>query len=77
MKTSVLGPLVYGLGLRGLPVEICIGYNLGIDDGAGSKFGTHKEPIGLNILKYKYCVDRSRDISRDHFAINCKLLTNW
>ena len=27
-----------------------------IDDGAESKFGTHKELIVLNILKYKYCV---------------------
>ena len=28
-----------------------------IDDGAESKFGTHKELIVLNILKYKYCVN--------------------
>ena len=24
-----------------------------------------------------YCVDKSRDMSRDHFAKNCKLLTSW
>ena len=28
-----------------------------IDDGAESKFGTHKELIVLDILKYKYCVN--------------------
>ena len=53
------------------------GYHFGIDDGAESKFGTHKELIVLNILKYKHCVNKSRDMSRDHFAKNRKLLTNW
>ena len=33
--------------------------------------------IVLNILKYKYCVNKSGDMSRDHFAKNRKLLTNW
>ena len=61
------------MGLRGLPDD----YNFGIDDGAESKFGTNKELIVLNILKYEYCVNKSRDMSRDHFAKNCKLLTNW
>ena len=55
------------------PGTIC--YNFGIDDGAESKFGTHKEPIVLNILKYKNCVNKSRDMSLDHFANNRKLLT--
>jgi len=54
-----------------------IDYNFGIDDVAESKFGTHKELIVLNSLKYKYCVSKSRDMSRDHFVKNCKLLTNW
>ena len=45
-----------------------IGSNFGIDNGAESKFGTHKELIVLNILKYKHCVNKSRDMSRDHFA---------
>ena len=54
-----------------------IGYNLSIDDGAESKFGTHKELIVLTILKYKYGVNKSRDMSRDHFAKNRKLLTKW
>ena len=49
----------------------------GLDDGAGSKFGTHKELIVLNILKYNHCVNKSRDMSRDHFAKNRKLLSNW
>ena len=53
-----------------------IGYNFGIDDGPESKFGTHKEFIALNILEYKYCVNKSRDLSRDHFANNRKSLTN-
>ena len=44
-----------------------IGYNVSIDDGAESKFGTHKELIVL----------KSRDMSRDHFAKNRKLLTKW
>ena len=29
------------------------------------------------MLKYKHCVNKSRDISRDHFARNRELLTNW
>ena len=45
-----------------------IGYNFGIDDGTGSKFGTHKELIVLNILKYNFYVYKSRDMWRDHFA---------
>ena len=54
-----------------------IGFNFGIDDGAESKFGTHKDIIVLKILKYKYCVNQSRNMSREHFAKNRKLLTNW
>ena len=53
-----------------------IDYNFGIDDRAESKFGTHKEPTVLNILKYKYCVNKSRDMTRDYFAKTRKLLTN-
>ena len=45
-----------------------IGYNFGKDDGAESKFGTHKELIVLNIIKYNYCVNKSGDMSRDHFC---------
>ena len=37
----------------------------------------HRELIVLNILKYNYCVHKSRDMSRDHFAKNRKLLPNW
>ena len=37
---------------------------------AESKFGTHKELIVLNILKYKYCVHKSRGMSLDYFAKN-------
>ena len=54
-----------------------IGYNFGIDDGSESKFRTHKELIVLNIIKYKDCINNSRDMSPEHFAKNCKLLTNW
>ena len=54
-----------------------IDYTFGIDDGTELKFGTHKELIVvLNILKSKYCVNKSRDMSRDHFAKNRKLLIN-
>ena len=60
------------MGLGGLSVE-----NLGIDDGAESKFGTHKELIVLNILKYIQRVNMSRDMSSDHFAKNRKLLSSW
>ena len=49
---------------------------MGIDDGPDLKFATQKELIVLNILKYKYCVNKSRDMSRDHFAKKRKLLTN-
>ena len=38
---------------------------------------SYKELIVLNILKYKHCVNKSRDMSRDPFAKNRKLLTNW
>ena len=48
------------------------GNNFGIDNVAESKFGTHKEFIILNILKCKHCVNKSRDLSRDHFAKNRK-----
>ena len=54
-----------------------MGYNFGIDDGAEPQFGTNKELIVLNILRYKCCVNKSRDMSSDHFPNNCKLLTNW
>ena len=54
-----------------------IGYNFGIDDGAESEFGTYKELTVIDILKYKHCVNKSRDKSRDNFAKNRELLTNW
>ena len=55
-----------------------IGYNFGINNGAESKFGTHKELNALNILKCKYCVNKSFDMSRDRFSKNRKfLLNNW
>ena len=50
--------------------------NLGIDDGAESKFGTHKELIVLSILKYIQRVNMSRDMSLNHFAKNRKLLSD-
>ena len=40
-----------------------IAYNFGIDDGAELKFGTHRELIVPKILEYKYCVNKSRDMS--------------
>ena len=36
-----------------------------------------RDLIVLNISKQKYCFNKSRDMSRDHFAKNRKLLTNW
>ena len=50
---------------------------MGIDDRSESKFDAYKELIVFIILKYKYFVYKSRDISRDHFAKNRKLLTTW
>lgn len=44
------------------------GYNFSIDDGAKSKFGTYKELIALNILKFKDFVIRTGDMSPNHFA---------
>ena len=51
-----------------------IGHNFGVDDGAESKFGTQKRTHC--ILKYRYCVNQSRDISHVHFTKGRKLLTN-
>ena len=48
---------------------------MGIADRSESKFNAYKELIVFIILKYKYFVYKSRDISRDHFAKNRKLLT--
>ena len=59
MYSSSLRP-----GTRGLPVE---NDNFGIN-GTESKFGAHKEIISLKILRYKYCVNQSCDMSGDHFA---------
>ena len=39
-----------------------------MDDGAKSNFGAHKELTVLNFLKYKYNVNKSRDIPRDYLA---------
>ena len=41
------------------------------------KFGTNKELIVLNILKYKYCAVKSRNRSPDYFTKNLQLLSNW
>ena len=71
--TSNLRPGTKGFTCR----KRFIGYNFGIDDGAESEFGTHKELTIINILKYKHCVNKSRDKSRDHFAKNRELLTSW
>ena len=80
--TSITKLQSHSSSLRPVPkVFTCwkwfIGYNFGIDDRTESNFGTHEELIVLNILKYKCCVNNSSDLSRDHFAKICKLLTNW
>ena len=49
-----------------------IGYNLGMDDGVKSNFGTHKELIVLKIVQYKYYVNKSRDMPHDYLAQNRK-----
>ena len=75
-KTIVFPITVFSSSLRpGTKGFTCgkwiIGYNFGIDDGAESKFGKHKELIVLaDILHYKYCVNKSRAMSRDHLAKN-------
>ena len=53
--------------------KLFIGYNVGIDDGPESKFGASKELIVLNILKYKYCVNKSHDMSC-HLTILLKIV---
>ena len=73
-KLNSLRPGTKGFFTRG---KWIIGYNFGTDDNTESKFDTHKELIVLNILKYEYCLNKSRDMSRDHFAKNCKLLNSW
>ena len=51
-----------------------IGYNFGIDDGAESEFGTYKELTVIDILKYKHCVNKSRD---SHETILLKIVNYW
>ena len=58
--------------LRGLPVDNDKLVILGTDHGTDSKFATNKELIVLHILRCKYCVNKSRDMSRDHFSKNLK-----
>ena len=58
--------------LRGLPVDNDKLAILGTDHGTDSKFATNKELIVLNILRRKYCVNKSRDMPRDHFSKNLK-----
>ena len=58
--------------LRGLPVDNDKLVILDTDHGTDSKFVTNKELIVLNILRCKYCVNKSRDMSRDHFSKNLK-----
>ena len=58
--------------LRGLPVDNDKLVVLGTDHGTDSKFATNKELIVLNILRCKYCVNKSRDMLRDHFSKNLK-----
>ena len=41
------------------------------------KFDRDEDLIVLNNLKYKYCVDKSGDMPRDHLSKNFKYLTNW
>ena len=45
---------------------------LGTDRAIDAKFATNKELIVLNTLRCKYCVNKSRDMSRDHFSKNLK-----
>ena len=40
---------------------------------AGIKIWHTKEIIIVKISKYKYCVNRSRDMSYDHFSKNLKI----
>ena len=80
--TQITTQLAFSSSLRpGSKLFTCrkwiIGYNFAIHGGAELKFGTHKELIVLNILKYKYYLNKSRDTSRDQFGKNCTLLTNW
>ena len=51
-----------------------IGYHVGTDYGAGIKIWHTNELFVVNISKDKYCVNRSRDISYDHFSKNLKIV---
>ena len=62
--TSNLRPGTKGFTCR----KRFIGYNFGSDYGAESEFGKRKELIVVNILKYRYCVNKSLDISDDRLA---------
>ena len=53
---------------------LAVTFEINLDDGAELRFGTNEEVIVLKILKFKWCVNWSRDISSDHFAKKRKLL---
>ena len=55
-----------GLSDLSVAIDLLAIKKFGTDYGAESNFGTHKELIVLNILKYEYCVNKSRYVSRDH-----------
>ena len=64
--------ILFFIRLRGLPVDNDKLAILGTDRAIDAKFATNKELIVLNTLRCKYCVNKSRDMSRDHFSKNLK-----
>ena len=62
--------VLLGLGLMVLPMENDLLLITSTKRMEMNRNLTHKQPTVLSILKYKYCVGKSRDISRDNFFEN-------
>ena len=61
--------VLFFIRLRSLPVDNDKLAILGTDLAIDSKFATNKELIVLNTLRCKYCVNKSRDMSENHFKL--------
>ena len=72
VKLSVI-PFLFSIGLLGVPLENDL---LAITSAkimeVKNNFPHIKNSSSLTFLKYKYCVNKSRDKSRGHFAKNLK-----
>ena len=72
-KIKYVIPFLFSIGLLGVPLENDL---LAITSAkimeVNNNFPHIKNSSSLTFLKYKYCVNKSRDKSRGHFAKNLK-----